>query len=165
MPRGPGSAAKCGQVYSLAELLPRRCITRENRSVIGADIGLRSPKPAPEQVEDRFPFTVRDARFNLPLDRGASGRAASSRSAAGFFLLSEKTPSTRRAPAPAARGRGPVGLLSIYEARVLISRIVHQQLDRESTSRSGPPEDPAPPTPAGWTDLEVLCDQLGIPRA
>jgi hypothetical protein len=86
--------------------------------------------------------------------------------AAGLFLLSEKDPvdvDALTAQPPAAAG--PVGALSIYVPRDKISRIVHHRLSGEFIELQGKQKIPLRLSPAGWTDLEVLCDQLGIPRS
>jgi hypothetical protein len=168
MSEGTWACSKCGQIYPLAESSCPVChITRENRHIIGQASTTRFDKPAPEKVEVAFPFTIKDARFNLPLDKGAvwsSGRVLAT--AAGLFLLSEKDPvdvDALTAQPPAAAG--PVGALSIYVPRDKISRIVHHRLSGEFIELQGKQKIPLRLSPAGWTDLEVLCDQLGIPRS
>jgi hypothetical protein len=168
MPEGTWTCSNCGQIYSLAEPTCTICrITRENRDVVGRITTIRSPKPPPEQVEVGFPITFKDARFNLPLDTGAvwaSGKVMVI--AAGFFLLSEKDPADAAALAanpPAAAG--PVGAMSLYVPRAVISRIIHQKLIGEFIEIGGKQKIPLRLSPAGWADLDVLCDQLGIPRS
>jgi len=168
MAEGTWNCSKCGQIYSLSEATCPLCrITRENRHVIGRIETIRAPKPAPDQVEVPFPFTIRDARFNLPMDKGAvwaSGRVVAIES--GFFLVSEKDAvdtdalSLRPPSAP-----GPIGSLSIYVPRSVISRIVHHRLTGEFIEVQGRQKIPLRLMPAGWTDLDVICDQLGIPRS
>lgn len=169
MPEGTTwKCSKCGQIYPLTQNSCPVCfITRENRTVIGKVSAARFDKPLPEPVEVPFPFTIKEARFNLPMDRGAvwsSGKVVAV--AAGFFLLSEKDPVDADALAarpPAAAG--PVGSLSIYIPRDRISRIVHHRLTGEFIEVQGKQKIPLRLTAAGWTDLDVICDQLGIPRS
>jgi len=167
MAEGTWKCSKCGQLYSYAESSCPICfITRENRTVIGKVSAARFDKPLAEKVDVVFPFTIKEARFNLPLDRGAvwsSGRIMIID--AGFFLLSEKDPVDADALAartPAAAG--PVGPLSLYIPREKISRIVHHRLTGEFMEIGGKQKIPLRMTAAGWTDLDVLCDQLGIAR-
>lgn len=168
MPEGTWTCSTCGQIYSLSESTCPVCrITRENRHVIGKIETLRSPKPPPEQVEVPFPFILREARFNLPLDKGAVWASGSVMiTEAGFFLLSEKdaidTVALAEAPPAAA---GPVGALSIFVPRPVISRIVHQRLIGEFIEVQGRQKIPLRLGQGGWTDLDVICDQLGIPRS
>ena len=168
MPEGTWNCSKCGQPYTLAEAsCPICCITRENRHVIGKIETIRSPKPAPEHVEVVFPIALKEARFNLPLDRGAvwaSGRVFITE--AGVFLLSERDTvdeAALAAQAPAAAG--PVGSLSIFIPRAAVSRIVHHRLTGEFIEVQGRQKIPLRMTAAGWTDLDVICDQLGIKRS
>jgi hypothetical protein len=167
MTEGTWTCSTCGQIYSLSEPACPVCrVTRENRHVIGKIEPLRSPKPPPEQVEVPFPFTIRDARFNLPLDKGAVWASGSVMvTEAGFFLLSEKDSVDAAALAdhPPA-GPGPVGALSIFVPRSVVSRILHQRLIGEFIEVQGRQKIPLRLTPGGWTDLDVICDQLGIPR-
>src|SRR5262245_39908262 len=92
MAEGTWTCSKCGQIYSLSEASCPVCrITRENQHVIGRIEQVRTPKPPPEKVEVQLPFTLKDARFNLPMDKGAvwaSGLMLVTD--AGFFLVSEK---------------------------------------------------------------------------
>lgn len=168
MPEGTWKCSKCGQIYSLAEASCPIChVTRENRHVIGKIETMRSPKPPPERVEVVFPLFIKDARFNLPLDRGAVWSSGSVMATeAGLFLLSEKdgldTAALAASPPAAA---GPVGPLSVFVPRDVISRIVHNRLVGEFIEVQGRQKIPLRLMPAGWTDLEVLCDQLGIPRS
>jgi len=158
----------CGQIYSLSEAACPVCrITRENRHVVGKIETIRSPKPPPEKVEVPFPFTIRDARFNLPMDKGAvwaSGTVMITE--AGFFLLSDKdtldTAALAQSPPAAA---GPVGKLSLFVPRATVTRIIHQRLIGEFMELQGRRKIPLRLTPGGWTDLDVICDQLGIPRS
>ena len=168
MSEGTWACSKCGQIYSLAESSCTVChITRENRHVIGRVSATRFDKPPAEQVDVAFPFTIKDARFNLPLDKGAvwsSGRVTAI--AAGFFLLSEKDPVDADALAanpPAAPG--PVGALSLYIPREKVARIVHHRLTGEFIELQGKQKLPLRLNSAGWADLDVICDQLGIPRS
>jgi len=167
MAEGTWKCSKCGQLYSYAENSCPICfITRENRTVIGKASAARFDKPLAEKVDVVFPFTIKEARFNLPMDRGAvwsSGRIMVTD--AGFFLLSEKDPVDAAALAarpPAAAG--PVGPLSLYIPRDKISRIVHHRLTGEFMEIGGKQKIPLRMTTAGWTDLDVLCDQMGIVR-
>jgi hypothetical protein len=160
--------SKCGQLYPLSQNSCSICfITRENRTVIGKVSVARFDKPAPEKVEVPYPFTIKEARFNLPLDRGAvwsSGRVIVTE--AGLFLVSEKDPIDAEALAahpPAAAG--PVGPLSLYVPREKISRILHHRLTGEFIELGSKQKIPLRLSPAGWTDLDVLCDQLGIARS
>lgn len=168
MPEGTWTCSKCGQIYPLDESSCRVChVTRDNRHVIGRVTMTRTAKPPPEKVEVPFPFTIREARFNLPLDKGAvwaSGTLVAT--AAGFFLLSEKDALDAAALAenpPAAAGQ--VGSLSIFVPRAVVTRIVHQRLVGEFMEIQGRQKIPLRLTPAGWTDLDVICDQLGIGRS
>jgi len=168
MPEGTWACSKCGQIYSLAEPSCTVChITRENRHVIGKVSSARFDKPPAEAVDVAFPFTIKEARFNLPLDKGAvwsSGRVVAV--APGFFLLSEKDPvdlDALAASPPAAAG--PVGALSIYVPREKVSRIVHSRLAGEFIELQGKQKIPLRLPPVGWADLDVICDQLGIPRS
>ena len=168
MPEGTWTCSKCGQIYSVAESSCTVChITRENRHVIGKIEAVRSPKPPPETVEVAFPFFIKDARFNLPLDKGAvwSGGMVMA-TAAGLFLLTEKdgldTAALAQRPPAAA---GAVGPLSIFVPRAVISRIVHHRLTGEFIEIQGRQKIPLRLMPGGWTDLDVICDQLGIARS
>lgn len=168
MPEGTWKCSTCGQIYSLAESSCPICrITRENRHVIGRIETIRSPKPPPERVDVVFPFFIKDARFNLPMDRGAVWASGSVMViAAGFFLLSEKDAIDTAALAerpPAAPG--PVGALSIFVPRAVVSRIIHQRLIGEFIEVQGRQRIPLRLMPTGWADLDVICDQLGIPRS
>jgi hypothetical protein len=167
MPEGTWTCSKCGQIYSLTESSCPVCfITRENRNVIGKATAIRFAAPVPERVDVVFPFHVKEARFNLPLDKGAvwsSGRLMVV--AAGVFLLSEKDPvdlDALAAQPPAASG--PVGPLSLFVARDVISRIVHHRLTGEFIEIQGKKKIPLRLPKEGWSDLDVICDQLGIPR-
>jgi len=168
MPEGTWNCPQCGQGYSLDEPACPVCrITRENRHVIGKVTQIRTPKPPPEKVEVAFPVFIKEARFNLPLDKGAvwsSGSVAAI--AAGFFLLSEKdglnaTILTTEAPPPA----GPVGPTSIFIPRDVVSRIVHHKLTGEFIEIQGKQKIPLRLPAAGWADLDVICDALGIPAS
>ena len=168
MAEGTWTCSKCGQIYSLAEASCPVCrVTRENQHVIGKIEQPRTPKPPPEQVEVPFPFTLREARFNLPLDKGAvwaSGVVMATE--AGFFLISEKDAVDAAALAqnpPAAAG--PIGSLSIFVPRPSVSRVIHQKLIGEFIEVHGKQKIPLRLPPAGWKDLDVICDQLGIPRS
>ena len=169
MPAGTWKCSKCGQPYSFAETSCSIChLTRENRHIVGKiETPDRAPKPPPEKVDVVFPFSLKDARFNLPLDRGAvwsSGRLMAIE--AGFFLLTEKDGLDADALAqhpPAAAG--PVGPLSIFIPRAEISRVVHQKLTGFFIEVRGKQKIPLRLEVAGWTDLDVICDQLGIPRS
>ncbi|MBV8879079.1 MAG: hypothetical protein JO332_03850 [Planctomycetaceae bacterium] len=167
MAEGTWTCSKCGQIYALAESSCPIChITRENRHVIGKASSARFDKPLAEKVEVPFPFPIKEARFNLPMDRGAvwsSGKLVVIPD--GIFLLSDKDPLDANALAarpPAASG--PVGPLSLYLTRDKISRIVHHKLTGEFIEIGGKQKLPLRLTPAGWTDLDVICDQLGIVR-
>ena len=86
--------------------------------------------------------------------------------APGFFLISEKDPVDVDALAtrpPAAAG--PVGALSIYVPREKVSRVVHSRLAGEFIELQGKQKIPLRLPPVGWADLDVICDQLGIPRS
>jgi hypothetical protein len=167
MPEGTWKCSKCGQIYSLAETACTICrITRENRHVIGRIETIRTPKPPPERVEVVFPFYLKEARFNLPLDRGAvwsSGQVMVTE--AGFFMLTERDAldSAALAASPPA-APGPVGPFSIFIPRGVISRLVHHRLTGEFIEIQGRQKIPLRLPAAGWTDLEMICDQLGIPR-
>lgn len=168
MPEGTWTCSKCGQIYSLAEPSCPVChITRENKDVVGKITRFRTPKPAPEAVEVAFPITIKEARFNLPLDKGAVWASGSVMATEpGFFLLSEKDPVDAAALAanpPAAAG--PVGPLSLYVPRAAISRILHQKLVGEFIELHGKQKIPLRLSAAGWADLDVVCDRLGIPRS
>jgi hypothetical protein len=158
----------CGQIYALSEAACPVCrITRENRHVVGKIETTRSPKPAPEKVEVPFPFTLRDARFNLPMDKGAvwaSGTVMITE--AGFFLLSDKdTLDTAALAQNAPAAAGPVGKLSLFVPRSTVTRIIHTRLVGEFIELQGRRKIPLRLAPAGWTDLDVICDQLGIARS
>lgn len=162
------ACSKCGQLYPLSQNSCPVCfITRENRTVIGKASAARFSAPPPEKVDVVFPFSIKEARFNLPMDRGAvwsSGRVVAV--ATGFFLLSEKDPvdiDALAANPPAASG--PVGSLSLYLAREKISRVVHHRLTGEFIEIQGKQKIPLRLPPAGWADLDVICDQLGIARS
>jgi hypothetical protein len=159
--------SKCGQIYPLSQNSCPVCfITRDNRTVIGQASAARFAAPPPEKVDVLFPFSIKDARFNLPMDRGtvwSSGKVVAIQT--GFFLLSDKDPvdvDTLAARPPAASG--PVGPLSLYVARDKISRIVHHKLTGEFIEIQGKQKIPLRMEKEGWTDLDVICDQLGIPR-
>jgi len=168
MAEGTWNCSKCGQIYKLSQNSCPVCfITRENRTVIGNVTAARFAVPPPEKIDVVFPFTMKEARFNLPLDKGAvwaSGRVMAV--AGGLFLLSEKDPLDADALAaqpPAAAG--PVGSLSIYIPRDKITRIVHHRLVGEFIELQGKQKIPLRLPKEGWTDLDVICDQLGIPRS
>ena len=167
MPEGTWKCSTCGQIYSLSESSCTICrITRENRHVIGRIETIRTPKPPPERVEVVFPFYLKEARFNLPLDRGAvwsSGQVMVTE--AGFFMLTERDAldSAALAASPPAAA-GPVGPFSIFIPRGVISRLVHHRLTGEFIEIQGRQKIPLRLPAAGWTDLEMICDQLGIPR-
>ncbi|HLY10338.1 MAG TPA: hypothetical protein VKW04_13625 [Planctomycetota bacterium] len=168
MPEGTWKCSKCGQLYPLAEASCPIChITRENRHVIGTASAARFDKPPPEKVDVVFPFSIHEARFNLPMERGAiwsSGRLMVT--SAGFFLLSQKDVIDADALAgrpPAAAG--PVGPLSLFIPRDKISRILHHRTTGEFIEIQGKQKIPLRLSAAGWTDLDVICDQLGIPRS
>ncbi|MBI3858211.1 MAG: hypothetical protein HY293_21220 [Planctomycetes bacterium] len=168
MPEGTWKCSKCGQIYSLAEPSCSVChLTRENRHIIGRIEPVRSPKPPPETVEVPFPFFIKEARFNLPLDKGAvwsSGTVVAT--ADGFFLLTDKDGLDGAALAeqpPAAAG--PVGPLSIFVPRSVITRIVHHRLTGEFMELNGRQKIPLRLSTTGWGDLDVICDQLGINRS
>src|SRR5215831_17513757 len=92
MAEGTWTCPQCGQMYSLDESSCPVCrITRDNRDVVGRITQARTPKPPPEKVEVAFPVFIKDARFNLPLDKGSLWSSGSVIAVAGgFFLLSEK---------------------------------------------------------------------------
>ena len=167
MPEGTWSCPQCGQTYPLEEPACTVCrITRENRNVIGRITQIRTPKPPPEQVEVVFPVFLKEARFNLPLENGAlwsSGSVAATE--AGFFLLSDKDAldAAMLAQNPPMAG-GPVGPTSLYVPRASVSRIVHHKLTGEFIEIQGRRKIPLRLPAAGWKDLDVICDQLGIPR-
>jgi len=168
MPEATWTCSKCGQIYPMAENACPVChITRENRHIVGKIEQPRTPKPPPDRVEVPYPFFIKEVRFNLPLDRGAvwsSGRLMIV--AAGIFLLSEKDPidAETLAQNPPA-GPGPIGPLSIFVPRDHISRIIHHRLTGEFLEVQGRQKIPLRCTAAGWTDLDVICDQMGIPRS
>ena len=168
MPEGTWTCSNCGQIYSLAETSCGIChITRDNRHVIGKITTVRTPKAAPEKVEVAFPFFIKEARFNLPLASGAvwlSGTVMFIE--AGVFLLCDRDPvqaSELAARPPAASG--PVGSMSAFIQRGQLSRIVHQKLIGEFIEIQGRQKVPLRLSREGWTDLDVICDQMGIPRA
>ena len=168
MPEGTWNCPQCGQMYSLDEPACPVCrVTRENRHVIGRVTQIRTPKPPPEKVEVAFPVLIKEARFNLPLDKGSvwsSGLIAALES--GFLMISEKDGldvaalTTNPPTAP-----GPIGPTSIFVPRAVVSRLVHHKLTGEFIEIQGRQKIPLRLPPAGWQDLEVICDQLGIPRA
>lgn len=168
MPEETWTCSKCGQIYPLSDASCPVChVTRENRHVIGRITQVRTPKPAPDRVEVPFPFTLKDARFNLPLDQGAvwsSGRLVVV--GTGVLVISDKDKLDADALAanpPAAAG--PIGPTSIFIPRAVISRIVHSRLTGEFIEIQGKQKIPLRLPAAGWTDLDVICDQLGIPRS
>jgi hypothetical protein len=168
MPEGTWNCPQCGQTFSLGEPSCPVCrITRENRHVIGKITQIRTPKPPPEQVEVAFPLFIKDARFNLPLDQGSVWSSGTvSAVDGGFFLLSEKdgldAAALAAAPPPPA---GPVGPTSLFVPREVISRIVHQKMVGEFIEIQGRQKIPLRLPPGGWADLDIICDQLGIPRS
>jgi hypothetical protein len=167
MPEGTWKCSKCGQLYSLSETSCPLChITRENRHVIGKASAIHFDKPLAEKVEVPFPFTIKEARFNLPLDRGAVWSSGSILvTAAGLFLLSEKDPVDAQALASAPpAAAGPVGPLSLYIPRDKISRILHHRLTGEFIEIQGKQKIPLRLTQTGWADLDIICDQIGIVR-
>jgi hypothetical protein len=168
MPEGTWNCSKCGQLYPLSQNSCPVCfITRENRTVIGQVSAARFAAPVPEKIDVVFPFSIKEARFNLPLDRGAvwsSGKVVAIQS--GFFLLSGKDPINLDAlvARPPAES-GPVGPLSLFVARDKISRVVHHRLTGEFLEIQGKQKIPLRLPKEGWTDLDVICDQLGIARS
>ncbi|HZE98438.1 MAG TPA: hypothetical protein VE981_15505 [Planctomycetota bacterium] len=168
MPEGTWTCSKCGQIYGLAETSCRVChITRENRHIIGKVSTTRFARPVAEKVDVVFPFTIQEARFNLPLKKGAlwaGGRVVAIE--AGLFLLSDKDPIDAEAlcqAPPAAAGQ--VGTLSIFVPREKIARIVHHRLTGEFIELQPRQKIPLRLPPSGWADLDVICDQLGIARS
>lgn len=160
---------RCGQILPLSDAACQVCrITRENRGVVGRiATPERTPKPPPEKVEIPFPFTIREARFNLPL---ASGSVWSSGTVLcvteGLFLVSEKDgldPAALAAQPPAAAK--PVGPTSIFIHRTQLSRVVHHKLTGYFIEVKGPQKIPLRLEAQGWSDLDVVCDQLGIPHS
>lgn len=157
---------KCGQVYRIEE---ERCpvcfITRENRGVTGR---AAAPKPAArpaEEVEVRFPYVVKEARFNVPAPTGAmlwtSGVVVALET--GLALLSEQDrldPQRVADRRPASAGR--LGDLSFFHPSEGIGRIVHHKLvgffietrERQKIPLRLPVE--------GWAELDLVCDRLGI---
>jgi hypothetical protein len=168
MAEGTWTCSKCGQIYPLSENSCSVChITRENRAVIGEVTSVRFDMPPPEPVEVPFPFTIKEARFNLPMDKGAvwaSGRVVVT--SAGLFLLSDKdgavSADALAANPPAAAG--PIGSLSIFIPLDKITRILHHRLIGEFIEVHGKQKIPLRMPATGWTDLDVICDQLGIAR-
>ena len=169
MTAGTWKCTKCGQIYSMAESSCSLChLTRENRHIVGKiETPDRAPKPPPEKVDVVFPFILKDARFNIPLDKGAvwsSGCALATE--AGLFLISEKDAldldALSRTPPDAA---GPVGPLSIFIPRAQISRLIHHKLTGYFIEVQGKQKIPLRLMPTGWNDLDVICDQLGIPHS
>jgi hypothetical protein len=61
-------------------------------------------------------------------------------------------------PIPAA---GPIGSLSSSPRPSILAHHPPSPVGSSSSSRAA--EDPAPADAARWTDLDVICDQLGIP--
>jgi hypothetical protein len=168
MPEGTWNCPQCGQSYTLDEPACTVChITRENRHVIGKVTQVRTPKPPPEKVEVAFPVFIKDARFNLPLDKGAVWSSGSVVAVAtGILLLSEKdglNAAMLAADPPA--DAGPVGPTSLFVPRSVISRIVHHKLTGEFIEIQGKQKIPLRLPPAGWQDLDALCDAMEIPRS
>src|SRR5262249_13180246 len=135
--------------------------------VIGEVSAIHFDKPPAESVEVPFPFTLKEARFNLPMEKGAvwtSGRVMVV--PAGFFFLSEKDSIDDAALAqspPAASG--PVGAVSIFVPRERITRVIHTRLIGEFVELTTKQKIPLRLPAAGWADLDVICDQLGIARS
>jgi hypothetical protein len=101
------------------------------------------------------------------MDKGAvwaSGRVVVT--SAGLFLLSDKdgavSADALAANPPAAAG--PIGSLSIFIPREKIIRILHHRLIGEFIEVHGKQKIPLRMPATGWTDLDVICDQLGIAR-
>lgn len=158
----------CGQMLPLSEPSCKVCrVTRENRGVVGRiATPERTAKPPPEIVEISFPFTIRDARFNLPLPTGSlwsSGFLLCIPQ--GFFLVSDKDgldPAALAAHPPETAT--PVGPTSIFVHRSQISRVVHHKLIGFFVEVKGPKKIPLRLETKGWADLGVVCNQLEIPH-
>ena len=60
---------------------------------------------------------------------------------------------------------GQVASLSIFIPRARITRVLHSRLTGEFIELQGKQKLPLRLPAAGWTDLDVVCDQLGIPRS
>jgi len=65
-------------LWARRDLLPRLPHHRENRHIIGKVSTTRFARPVAEKVDVVFPFTIQEARFNLPLKKGRCGPAAAS---------------------------------------------------------------------------------------
>ena len=63
---------------------------------------------------------------------------------------------------PCVRVAGPT---SLFVPRTVISHIVHQKLIGEFSEIQGRQKIPLRLPPAGWAELDVICDQMGIPRS
>ncbi len=168
MPEGTWNCPQCGQTYPLEEPSCSVCrITRENRHVIGRITQIRTPKPPPEKVEVAFPVFIKEARFNLPPDKGSvwsSGIVVAVPT--GFLLVSDRDAlDTAALAANPPVSAGTVGPTSIFVPRPVISRIVHHKLTGEFIEIQGKQKIPLRLPAAGWQDLDVLCDQLEIPRS
>jgi hypothetical protein len=158
----------CGQKLPMAEPSCRICrITRDHRGVVGRiPQPARSAKPAEEPVEVPFPFTIKGARFNLPLPSGSLWTSGSVICVPeGLCLATEKDgidPARFAAAVPAASG--PVGPASLFLHRSQFRRVVHQKMIGDFIEMAGPQKIPLRLEPEGWKDLAVVCARIGIPR-
>ncbi len=159
---------KCGQVYRAEE---ERCpvcfITRENRGVVGRATTVRPP-PESEEVEVRFPYVIKEARFNVPAPTGAlfwTGGVVVAVEG-GLILLSDRDgldPAQAAAKPPAPDGR--LGDLSCFLPSSGISRVVHHKLTGYFIETSERRKIPLRLPNEGWEEMDLICDRLGIARA
>lgn len=162
---------RCGQIYRLDEpSCPVCAVTRENRDKIGKITTIRTaPKPAPvEKVEVSLPFTIREARFNLPVSTGGTTWTSGLLvvNDFGLFLLSEKDgldaeDLARKSP----RSVMPVGTTSMFYPASAIKRVVHERLVGFFIELNEGGRVPLRLAVEGWKDLDVLLDLLKISRS
>ena len=157
---------KCGQMYRIEEAHCPVCfITRENRGVMGRATTERPLVRPPEEVEVRFPYVVKEARFNVPAPTGAlfwtSGVVVAVE--AGLLLLSEKDGlDPKRAAAAALALAGRLGDLSFFIPAKDVARVVHNKLIGQFIETHDKKKIPLRLPNEGWSELDLICDRLGI---
>ncbi len=168
MPETHWTCPKCGQIYRIEE---ERCpvcfITRENRETVGRATTVRPATRTPEEVEVRFPYVIKDARFNVPTPTGApfwtSGVILAVET--GIALLSEKDGlDPQEVAARRSTFGGRLGDLSFFHPPATIARVVHQKLIGYFIETPDRRKIPLRLSVEGWAELDLVCDRLGIAR-